>query len=90
MAIKIDPNAKNIIKKDLKKLNIPSLYSGKIMPKGEGSVEHIPAASTQPPKYPVSKEELASRLKKIEKLIQQHPDDINLRKYYDALKHLIG
>lgn len=89
MALKIEPNAKNIIKRDIKNISIPCPYSGEKISKGEMSPEHITPVPKNINKYPYSKEELATRLEKIEKQIKQNPDDIDLRKYYDALKNLL-
>ena len=86
MPLKIDPNVKSIIKKDLKNVSISCPYSAEKISEEEISPEHIIPA---PNKYPYSKEELQARLNKIEKQIKQHPDDIELRKYFDALKKLI-
>ena len=86
MALKIDPNAKITLTKNLKNLSINCPYAGT---KNKASIEHITPAPKHET-YPTSKEELQARLENTEKQIKQNPDDISLRKYYEVLKNIKG
>ncbi len=83
MALKITPNTKAA----LKNTSVYCQPAGKKLAMNETKAEHITPAIKHET-YPTSKQELQARLENVEKQIKQNPDDINLRKYYEALKNI--